>query len=189
MLKLFKQIYFVYEKVYILNHPRIKTYKQCLLLFKMSDLTEINNSKNIQDRELAKKNSIFSKIYGYEKKELDDLIVGGYIATTHVDSGFYDEKRGLFIRDKIAKETLKVWADEINNGVPRANKASVNHNREPHVTGVGIRGSAKIHHFEDGEYGLYVDTLVDKTKKDFDETKYRIENNLLDSFFNESILF
>ena len=75
-----------------------------------------------------------------ETKEVDqegNLIVDGYIATTHLDSGFYDDERGLFVRDKISIDTLKEWANDINEGNPRANKVSVNHNRQPHVAGVG----------------------------------------------------
>ena len=148
----------------------------------MPETTETNNSKNSEGRLIAEKKSIYSKVHGYEIKEIDDLIVGGYIATTHLDSGFYDSDRDVFIRDKIAKETLDVWRDELNQGVPRANKVSVNHNREPHVSGVGVMGTAQVHTLPDGEYGLYVDTLVDATKDNYENTKYRIDNNLLDSF-------
>jgi len=124
----------------------------------------------------------YSIVHGYETKEGDELITGGYIATTHLDSGFVDHERDLRVKDQIAKETLDNWAEEINQGNPRANKVSVNHDREPHVTGVGLRGSARVDVLPDGEYGLYVDTLVDKSKSTFDDVSYRIDKGLLDSF-------
>lgn len=130
------------------------------------------------------KQRMFCIVNGFEIKTSDngDLIRGGYIATTHLDSGFYDQKRQTYVKDRIKKETLDKWASEINEGVPRANKVSVNHNRVPHVAGVGIKGSARVDALPDGEYGLYVDTLVDKTREDFDDTKYRLDKGLLDSF-------
>ena len=62
------------------------------------------------------------------------------------------------------------------------NKVSVNHEREPHVTGVGIKGTAHIDMLPDNHYGLYVDTLIDKTKDNFHDVSYRLEKGLLDSF-------
>ena len=139
--------------------------------------------KNISKPEKEKSVSV-SLIKGFEKKTLTDegLIASGYIATTHLDSGFYDENKGSFVRDKISKETLNSWADEINQGVPRANKMSINHDREVHVAGVMKKGSAKVDLLPDGQFGLYVDTLVDKTKGNYEQTEYRILNDLLDSF-------
>ena len=146
-----------------------------------------------KDQRLAVANSIwkrkdkkekFTHVYGYEIKEdmNGNLVRGGYIATTHLDSGFYDPSRDKFIRDKIDRRTLERWADEINQGNPRSNKVSVNHNREPHVAGVALKGSARVDLLPDGEYGLYVDTLIDKTREDYTELEYRLDNGLLDSF-------
>jgi len=135
------------------------------------------------------KKEMFSKVNGFEIKETEDgtLVRGGYIATTHIDSGWYDKDNQRWVRDQIAKPTLDVWAKEINEGNPRANKLSVNHNRQPHVAGVMIKGSARVDYLGKDktgvdQYGLYVDTLVDKTREDYDELKFRIENGLLDSF-------
>lgn len=131
------------------------------------------------------KESMFCFIKGFETKETEaeeGYIKSGYIATTHLDSGFYDYDRGSFVRDKIAKETLEHWAHMINEGNPRFNKMSIHHNREPHVAGVMVKGSAHVDHLLDGEYGLYVDTFVDKTREDFKSTQYQMENGLLDSF-------
>jgi len=131
-----------------------------------------------------KKESIFCYIQGYENKESKDgeLIKGGYIATTHLDSGWFDEGRNLYVRDRVAKETLFKWKDDLNAGNPRANKVSVHHNRESHVTGKGMEDTARVDEFPDGEYGLYVDTFIDKTKENFEKTAYRIDNKLLDSY-------
>jgi len=111
-----------------------------------------------------------------EFKEDDSLVVKGYIATTHFDG-----------QDIITKTTLERWADEINSGVPRANKVSINHNRTPHVAGRGIEGTAIVKELPDGEFGLYVETIVDKTREDYTEIKYRVEKGFLDSFSIEYI--
>lgn len=110
------------------------------------------------------------------KEDSQEYIVKGYIATTHFDG-----------QDIITKSALDKWANEINDGNPRANKISVNHNRETHVTGVGIKGTAKVDKFPDGAYGLYVEGRLDRTKEDIDKVKYRIENDLLDSFSIEYV--
>ena len=127
---------------------------------------------------------IFSKISGLEIKEInsDDFIVGGYIATSHLDSGFYDDIRNVWVKDIIPKETLELWRDEINGGNPRANKVSVHHEREPHVTGKGIEGSARVDVLPDGKYGLYVESILDKTKENYENVKYRTDKGFLDSF-------
>lgn len=134
-------------------------------------------------KESSPDNPIFCNVSGYETKEIDGYLVkSGYIATTHLDSGFYDSERDIYVRDRISKETLDKWSEEINSGNPRANKMSINHNRQPHVAGVMKKGSARVDQLPDGEWGLYVDTIVDKTRDDFDDTKTRFDNGTLDSF-------
>lgn len=124
----------------------------------------------------GKKESRFTHQSIIEVKEDDSLVVKGYIATTHFDG-----------QDVITKTTLDRWADEINSGIPRANKVSINHNRVPHVAGRGIEGTAVVKELPDGEFGLYVETIVDKTREDYAEIKYRVENGFLDSFSIEYI--
>jgi len=125
----------------------------------------------------------FCYVYGYELKEdTNNYIIGGYIATTHLDSGFYDNSRETFIRDKISKETLNKWAGDINSGNPRSNKVSVHHQRDKHVAGVAVKGSARVDNLKDGEYGLWVDTSIDKTHPNFNDTKNRLEGGFIDSF-------
>ena len=130
------------------------------------------------------KESIFSEVCGLEIKESDsdNLIRGGFISTTHLDSGFYDQDRDVWIKDRVDKSTLDVWATELNEGNPRANKVSINHNRRPHVAGVAVKGSAEVIELTDGEWGLYTDVLIDSTREDFADTSSRLDNGLLDSF-------
>jgi len=131
----------------------------------------------------SKKESMFSNIWGMEKKgDTENIQIGGYLATTHLDSGFFDEDREIYIKDQIAIETLEEWAKQLNDGNPRVNKASVHHNREPHVTGMAIKDSAKVEELPDGHFGLYVDTLIDRTKGNFESTKSRLDEGFLDSF-------
>ena len=131
-----------------------------------------------------KKESMFSNVFGYESKEAEDdfLIKGGYLATTHLDSGWYDEDRKSWVRDQISEDTIRAWADDLKLSNPRVNKASINHNRIPHVAGVAVADSIRVDEFDNGEFGLYADVLIDSTREDFDKTKFRLDNGLLDSF-------
>ena len=133
-------------------------------------------------RKHSSKKECSMTIVEFKEEDDGDLIVKGYIATTHLDSGFFDDKREVYIRDRITKETLEEWANQINQGIPSVNKVSVNHERKPHVAGVGIKGTAVVKRLPDGEYGLWVETLVDRTRHDYDDTKYRIKNSLIDSY-------
>jgi len=136
------------------------------------------------DRKKKKERSCY--VHGLHIKELDKgRLVSGFIATTHLDSGF--EMDGVHIRDRISKETLDKWASEINTGNPRANKVSVNHDREVTVAGVGKKGSAQVVELADGEFGLYVDTIIDGTYEKYEDTIYRIDIGTLDSFSIEYI--
>lgn len=150
-------------------------------------MKSITKVKSVKESKLD--NALFSKIYGYEIKEGKDgeLIRGGYIATSALDNGFYDETRNVFIRDQVHKETLDLWCDQINQGDPNASKVSVNHKQEVHKVGRGISGSAHVDllgYDDTGKehYGLYADTHVDKTYPNFNDVKYRVENEFLDSF-------
>jgi len=130
----------------------------------------------------SKKES-FSKVFGLELKAYkDNHEVGGFIATTHLDSGF-DMPGVGYVRDKITVETLLKWAEELNQGIPRANKVTVNHDRtDKIVAGVAKKGSASVINLPDGEFGLYVDTIVDSTHPDFKVIDNRINIGTLDSF-------
>jgi hypothetical protein len=130
-----------------------------------------------------------SIVYGLESKSLDDnLVIGGIIATTHIDQGKFREDLGKTVKDKIEKDTLESWALLINEGNPQANKVTVQHNRDDKVAaGVAVKGSAKVMPLPDGEYGLYVDTVFDKTHPDYNSTKNRIDIGTYDGFSIEFV--
>jgi hypothetical protein len=108
-----------------------------------------------------------------EDKENGDLVIKGYIATTHLDA----------VNDKIKKETLELWAKEINEGVPRANKTTYRHDRsDPKIVGKGLKGTARVDLLPDGEFGLYVETIVNKTHPDYKTIEYEYKKEFLDSF-------
>jgi hypothetical protein len=137
----------------------------------------------------SKKEEMFSdqKIESKSSKD-DNLVVGGYIATTHIDSGFDSKKLGGFVRDKIDRKTLDKWAAELNEGIPRANKVSIRHDRsDPVVAGVAIKGTAKVVDLVDGEAALYVESIIDSTHQGFDTTKNRLDIGTIDSFSIEFI--
>lgn len=114
----------------------------------------------------------FCAVEGLEFKENEsgELFVKGLIATTHIDS----------YGDKIAKETLDKWAKEINDGIPRANKASYHHKRKETVLGRGA--NAEVVKLPDGEYGLYVETHVNRASDEYDTLKYEVENGFIDGY-------
>lgn len=144
----------------------------------------VANSMWKEHHKSSKKESMFCRVFGMETKSVDngDFVKGGYIATSHLDSGFYDESRKVWVKDRIPKNTLDSWAELIKMGNPRANKVSVHHEREREPAGKGIEGSARVDILPDGEYGLYVDTLFDRTKSSFNDTKYKIDKGFIDSF-------
>lgn len=114
-----------------------------------------------------------------EVKSVDgELVIGGYIATTHPDS----------YNDIITKEALDIWEKEINDGIPRANKVTYHHDRQDkRRVGVGLKGSARVDTFPDGEYGLFVNTVVNKSHDLYDDIEYEYRINVLDSFSIEFV--
>ena len=112
---------------------------------------------------------ISSKVTFKESKE--EYYTSGYIATTEVDTE----------NDKIDVETLYVWRDDINSTEDLdANPTSLHHERDDTtLVGLGDK-TAKVEKMEDGvTYGLWVDTHHNKTHKDFENTKYQLENDFL----------
>lgn len=98
-----------------------------------------------------------------------DYILKGIVATSHIDD----------VGDFIPVETLNSFAKQISMGGGH-NKVSVHHDRSDPVV-AGVMSNPSVSRLPDGEYGLMVDILVDKTKEDFEDTKYRIEKGLIDS--------
>jgi phage head maturation protease len=124
--------------------------------------------------EIVKKESRFASQGILELKSVDgELVVTGYIATTHKDS----------VNDIIPKETLEKWAKEINEGLPRSNKVTYHHDRNDYrVVGVGLKGSARVDQLPDGEHGLYVDTVINKAHELYSDIEYEYKIGALDSF-------
>jgi len=126
------------------------------------------------------------KVRGFEMKELEDCFhVEGLIATTHVDKVNMEE--GVDISDKILKETLDSFANQINTK-KESRIMGVHHSEgdpySPEYFGIADieKSPAKVISLSDGEYGLFVDT---KLLKDDPYTPQIIEDfqkGKLDSF-------
>jgi glucan-binding YG repeat protein len=83
----------------------------------------------------------------------------------------------------LVKSTLDKWAKEINEGSPKSNKVTYHHDRsDVKVVGVGVKGTAKVDQLPDGEYGLYVETIVNKAHELFNDIQYEYNIGALDSF-------
>lgn len=137
-----------------------------------------------QSEKTSKKESMFCKVHGYETKQSDsgDFVKGGFISTTHLDSGWFDEERGKLVKDRVHEDTLVAWEQDIASDIPRANKVSVYHEREPVVAGKGLKETVQVVELSDGHKGLYVDTKLDQTRNDFYITKSRIDNGFIDAY-------
>jgi phage head maturation protease len=136
-------------------------------------MEEVVDEQITEVKEISVDSNHYCFVRGIELKELEgELFVDGIIATSHVDA----------IGDRIPRVTLDVWAKEINDGNPSANKASYHHDRRPKVVGVAVKGSAKVVSLPDKEFGLFVRTHVNKTADEFKELKYEVENGFIDGF-------
>lgn len=142
--------------------------------------TEEEAKKQLAAIESNKKEFRFASggIISVKEYDEDNLIVKGYIATTHPDA----------VKDIITKEALEAWKEDINSGVPRANKVTYHHDRnDVRVVGVGIKGTARVDELPDGHYGLYVETIVNKSHELYDDIKYEYKIGALDSFSIEYV--
>lgn len=130
------------------------------------------------------KENLYSRVHGFEVKAIEDNdVVYGFIATSHLDQGIYSEELGKQVRDKVPVDALYHWAEELNSGNPRSNKVTIRHDRDdPVVAGVAVKGTAEVIALPDGEYGLYVGTVLDKTHPTHEATKNRIDIGTYDSF-------
>jgi len=105
------------------------------------------------DKQKSIKNNkqLFCNVHGFDLKELEDnLKVSGFIATTHLDDGWYSED-GL-VRDKISKEALNTWAEVLNDGNPQSNKVSINHDRGDKVVHKELLSSSFYYHLKTKTY-------------------------------------
>lgn len=98
----------------------------------------------------------------------------GFVATTHIDDKY----------DKISKDTLVKWADEINKESIKTTPVDLEHdfvfkgNDEANV--LRARGKeAEVKPYGDGEYGLFVKTHHNKMHPSFESDKYQIEQGFL----------
>ena len=127
-----------------------------------------------QESVAIKRNSKESKFSSQkmEKKESDgEFYTKGYIATSHIDTS----------GDKIAKETLNVWAQEINENQSDTAVVSIHHDRDD-VNLIGLGQNARVDKLADGEYGLFVETHYNKTHPEFDKVKYNIDNGFIGNY-------
>lgn len=140
--------------------------------------TEAEAKKRLGQVEHFKKKESYYRfaaggIIEVKSNDNDDLVISGYIATTHRDA----------VNDVITKEALEKWAKEINEGVPRSNKVTYHHDRsDKRVVGVGLKGTARVERLPDGEYGLLVDTIINKSHDLYSDIEYEYKIGALDSF-------
>ncbi len=110
------------------------------------------------------KKEFMCPVVGIEIKELEECFhVEGLIATTHVDD--LTKEEGIEIADKIPKETLESFAEQMNAN-KEARVMGVHHS-EGHPFIPEFFGEAdvennpvKVIELTDGEFGLYVDTKL-----------------------------
>ncbi|KKL60911.1 hypothetical protein LCGC14_2200590, partial [marine sediment metagenome] len=103
-------------------------------------------------------------VIGIEVKELESCFhVEGLVATTHVDN--VDMEEGIDIPDRILKDTLDSFAEQINTN-KEARVMGIHHSEghpiNPEYFGLADveNNPAKVIELTDGEYGLYVDTKL-----------------------------
>ena len=110
------------------------------------------------------KKEFMCHVVGLEVKELEGCFhVEGLIATTHVDN--VDEEEGVDIPDRIPKETLESFAEQMNSNID-ARVMGVHHS-EGHPYTPEYFGEADVEdhpviviELTDGEHGLFVDTKL-----------------------------
>ena len=103
-------------------------------------------------------------IIGVEVKESESCFhIEGLIATTHVDD--LDKEEGIDIPDRILKETLESFAEQMNSN--RESRVMGVHHSEGHPFTPEFFGEADVENFPvrvisltDGEHGLFVDTKL-----------------------------
>ncbi len=110
------------------------------------------------------KKEFMCRVIGAEIKEVGEVFhVAGLIATTHVDN--VDQEEGIDIPDRITKETLESFAEQMNS-IKEARVMGVHHS-EGHPLVPEYFGEADIEkhparviELTDGEHGLFVDTKL-----------------------------
>ena len=125
-------------------------------------------------------------VVGVEVKELESSFhIEGLIATTHIDN--VDREEGIDIPDRIPKETLEDFANQMNNN--KDSRIMGVHHSEGHPFNPEYFGEAdventpvKVIELTDGEYGLFVDTKLLKDDPKTPEIIRDFQNGTLNSF-------
>ena len=118
------------------------------------------------------------------KEDEKDYHVSGYVATSHPDRA---ESEG-FAGDIIPKNTLQKITEQINNRYkPQAGAVSESHDwlkqgdASLPIAGV-TTGQASLQQLTDGEWGVFVDTVLSKTNPRYEEVKTNIEQGVYPGF-------
>jgi len=125
-------------------------------------------------------------VQGVEVKELGQCFhVEGLVATSHVDNVNYED--GVEISDRIPRETLESFATQINTN--RDSRVMGVHHSEgrphnPEYFGeADVRNNpARVIELTDGEYGLFVDTVLLKDDPRTPEIISEFRDGTLNSF-------
>jgi len=125
-------------------------------------------------------------VSGFEVKELEGCFhVEGLVATSHVDN--VDKEEGVYIPDRIPRETLDSFAHQINTN--RDARVMGVHHSEGHPYAAEYFGEAdvdktpaRVIELTDGEHGLFVDTKLLKNDPKTPEIIEDFRNGKLNSF-------
>jgi len=128
----------------------------------------------------------FCNVVGLEVKELGDTYhVEGLVATSHIDD--LDMMEGIEIPDMIPKETLEDFAVQINT-LKEARVMGVHHSEgrpiNPEYFGEADVSNtpAEVIPLSDGEWGLYVDTVLLKSDPETPRIIEAFESGDLNSY-------
>jgi len=108
------------------------------------------------------------------KEENGNAYSKGYIATTHADR----------IKDIFSKSVLDKWANQINDPKGEyadAYAASIHHDRDDKVI-AGAAVKAEVKPMDNGEYGLWVETMHNKEHPKYDNLNYEVENKMISGY-------
>lgn len=134
----------------------------------------------------GEKKELICRVRGFEIKENEkEYHIEGLIATSHVDE--LDRQEDIEIPDVIPKETLEAFVTQIKND-PNARVMGIHHSEgreiNPEYFGVAdiVFNLPKVVELSDGEWGLYVDTVLLKDDVHTPEIINKYENGELNAF-------
>ena len=123
------------------------------------------------------------------KEDEKDYHVSGFVATSHPDRASNDQFEG----DIIPKPTLASIAEQINNRFkPEAGAVSYRHDwireNDPNLPIAGVSSSpAVLKQTEDGQWGVFVDTVVSKAHPNYENIKTEVEQGIIPGFSIEYV--